>query len=392
MLRSRSCRERTTANLSVGFGAYEEAAKSWLLSSPILPINLRIATFAKELRAVTPAMICCSEPLVTSLIKSGCTGTLQVAKLDIAFRRVLSENHVLAGDVKDGSELKLPYRLGCHVQQIFAMLRAIRREGFQASSGEVDVGRTFQKSGGFRRRATVQQWKIINPLVEAVAIAACDPDTPTPTRTPSRSVEPGNAQTPVASRYPTIFQEYLRQSSPGDTVATPRSSRAEASSCDATVLYDEEGFPHVSEDEGAEHRPSENIIDTPASLLEARMKPVLISSRAHRLQAREVAKSMPKKLQRPRAGKRSVGPRPIGDDWESPFVKCTIGCSLKPTPRAEICGCYQCGDRLKKVHIFTLRPSSWNDNYIDDAKMFRRKIEEGQLTKSQAIIMRDEHR
>ena len=88
---------------------------------------------------------------------------------------------------------------------------------------------------------------------------------------------------------------------------------------------------------------------------------------------------------------------PIGDS-EVPgedlnrlaIVKCRVASSDRPAPRAEIGGFVQAADgNLRKIHLFTLRPSMHGAEFRDVAHQLADEIAARSMTKVQALAHRD---
>ena len=74
-----------------------------------------------------------------------------------------------------------------------------------------------------------------------------------------------------------------------------------------------------------------------------------------------------------------------------PLICICLACSQKPKPRAELTGHVQSKQGLRRLHIFTLALASWGPSYEDDARTLKSVVEAKQLTKDEALALRDAH-
>ena len=157
---------RAVANKGVPTEAYLEAIHGWLSQPPITSIEVKCGPkLAFNFRQVTPAMISAVIPLLNGLLASGLdTMVVQIAKLEYALKNYLSKNAICRGD---GPCIDtLVHTIATHLQTVMSVVRYIKREEDQPMSGF----RSFPRSGGIRKRMTLEEWEALKPVLRAMSV------------------------------------------------------------------------------------------------------------------------------------------------------------------------------------------------------------------------------
>ena len=218
-----------------------------------------------------------------------------------------------------------------------------------------------------------------------------NPDECVPQGTPSRSLDPEAVD---AKGFPTIFQLALDM---GTQMGPPMSddSDSDLSVCE-TALYDSDGFPIVG---GTSRSSLGSSSQTPAKadaapdISQDEPEAVTPSSRIRRSTA--LAKSTlkkprgrPKKIPKPPPSPKSTS---TGDTGPFSSVCCCVCQGV--VPRAELTAFVATPQGSKKrVYLFTLTHANWVPSFAEDAQKFKAEIESNNMTKKQAMKMRDSHR
>ena len=240
-----------------------------------------------------------------------------------------------------------------------------------------------------------------------------NPDECVPQGTPSRSLDPEAVD---AKGFPTIFQLALDM---GTQMGPPMSddSDSDLSVCE-TALYDSDGFPIVG---GTSRSSLGSSSQTPAKadaapdISQDEPEAVTPSSRIRRSTA--LAKSTlkkprgrPKKIPKPPPSPKSTkGTKHQRQAEQSKRTKdCkNIKAASDTGPFSSVCCCVCQGvvpraeltafvatpqGSKKRVYLFTLTHANWGPSFAEDAQKFKAEIESNNMTKKQALKMRDSHR
>ena len=118
--------------------------------------------------------------------------------------------------------------------------------------------------------------------------------------------------------------------------------------------------------------------------------------------------ALTKQAQKKKAGKRAYSRQKAGKCESSPqksgkcastpgnvnklpLIRICLACSQKPKPRAELTGHVQSKQGLRRLHLFTLTLASRGPSYEGDARTMKYVVEAKQLTKDEALALRDAH-
>ena len=229
---------RSKPNADVTVQDYKSSLAVWLLAPPIKNFEDRLGpTWIADARQVSPHSMTRLSPLILDLINCGCPLVINGSRFEQAVSQSIGEHsHVFASK---GADLELlPNRLTNHVMAHLCMLRNILSEDEGAMSSS---GRRYQKTGGFRRLCTANQWVMLQPLFAAGRHEVAPQAVPGAVDT-MESIELDE------HGWPTIFSKVVgEQESPEQrecNLAFP-SVVAETASLAETALYDEDGFPVV---------------------------------------------------------------------------------------------------------------------------------------------------
>mgnify|MGYP007018201654 FL=1 len=110
-------------------------------------------------------MISAVIPLLNGLLASGLdTMVVQIAKLEYGLKNYLSKNAICRGD---GPCIDtLVHTIATHLQTVMSVVRYIKREEDQPMSGF----RSFPRSGGIRKRMTLEEWEALKPVLRAMSV------------------------------------------------------------------------------------------------------------------------------------------------------------------------------------------------------------------------------
>ena len=160
---------RSRSNVTVPMDSYTSSVRAWLASPPVVPVTTKCgASLAKHYRNVTPAMLIGALPLINGLIDSGLkTAVIQTSKMEQALRIELSANVICRGPAEDLEVLV--HGVATHVQHLMAMLRYLKAED-SAPAGPGGQ-RRYPKSGGFRRRMTLEDWASMRPVLDMLSVS-----------------------------------------------------------------------------------------------------------------------------------------------------------------------------------------------------------------------------
>ena len=133
-------------NCDLAVADYKDALVAWLRSPPAVELIVKVgATFASDIRSVTPGAFLAARQLLEQLVTSGLRNSvMQAPKFAAALRCVLIANPIWKGS----AELdELVMKTTTHMQTLFRLLRECKWE-----DTECEGPRIFPRSGGFRRR------------------------------------------------------------------------------------------------------------------------------------------------------------------------------------------------------------------------------------------------
>ena len=357
-------RSRALANRHVERTIYESAVKAFVTAPPMLAVRVKIGPkICRDVRQVTPAAMLSAKPFLKHLLTHGLQNcVVETGKLKDALRRELSAHPLLLSDW----DLSVAVDdLAVHFVSLVSQLRNMGREELAGSST-----RRYPRTGGFRKSISTAQYADIQELVNMVEV-----DIHTPTRTATHDDVDCDE-----NGFPRVF-----------------SSRRDSKSTDdiCAVECDERGSPLAfgsQREWGSGSKGSLDDVVAPIAPSPAKRKQAVLANRSG-ARTRPAPPATPK--QRPkRQKKHDTTPTKTPNASQSkektvddlPIVKTRLCVTSEAQPRAELIGFPDCGTR---VHIATFNRRSWGSSFADDAKRLKFVIDEQQLTKKEAVQVRN---
>jgi hypothetical protein len=219
-----------------------------------------------------------------------------------------------------------------------------------------------------------------------------------------------------AKGFPTIFRLALDMG----TQMGPPVSDGNVSDCSVceTALYDADGFPLVKgisrsilgsegetpakADAATEICKDEPEAVTPSSRIRRSIALAKSTLKKPRGRPKKVPKTPPspkrtKSTKSQRQAKQSKGTKDCKNTKAAndagPFSSVCCCVCQGVTPRAEITAFVETPQGSKKrVYLFTLTHANWGPSFAEDARKFKAEIESKNMTKTQALKMRDSYR